>query len=81
VVDVLKDLVECCKDGEYGFRECAEQAKREDLKSMFLQRADDCRRGAQELNELPIRQLGGTARTAAARWAPCTAAGSRSSPS
>jgi uncharacterized protein (TIGR02284 family) len=57
VVDILKDLVECSKDGEYGFRECAEQAKREDLKSMFLQRADDCRRGAQELNQL-LRELG-----------------------
>ena len=57
-VDVLKDLVECCKDGEYGFRECAEQAKREDLKTTFLQRADDCRRGAQELNDM-IRSLGG----------------------
>lgn len=60
VVDVLKDLVECCKDGEYGFRECAEQVQRQDLKTMFLQRADDCRRGAQELNER-VRQLGGTA--------------------
>ena len=59
VLDVLKDLVECCKDGEYGFRECAEQAKRQDLKSMFLQRADDCRRGAQELNDC-IRQYGGS---------------------
>lgn len=59
VVDVLKDLVECCKDGEYGFRECAEQAEREDLKSTFLQRADDCRRGAQELNQL-LRELGST---------------------
>ncbi|HVZ42369.1 MAG TPA: PA2169 family four-helix-bundle protein [Ramlibacter sp.] len=58
VVDVLQDLVECCKDGEYGFRECAEQAKRSDLKTTFLQRADDCRAGAQELNEL-IRQCGG----------------------
>jgi uncharacterized protein (TIGR02284 family) len=58
-VDVLKDLVECSKDGEYGFRECAEQAKAPNLKSTFLQRADDCRRGAQELNDL-IRQLGGT---------------------
>ncbi|MBC5784570.1 PA2169 family four-helix-bundle protein [Ramlibacter sp. USB13] len=57
VIDVLKDLVECCKDGEYGFRECAEQAKREDLKSTFLQRADDCRRGAQELNDC-LRQYG-----------------------
>lgn len=51
-VDVLKDLVECCKDGEYGFRACAEQAQRQDLKSMFLARADDCRQGAQELNNL-----------------------------
>jgi uncharacterized protein (TIGR02284 family) len=57
VIDVLKDLVECSKDGEYGFRECAEQAKREDLKSVFLQRADDCRRGAQELNQL-LRECG-----------------------
>jgi uncharacterized protein (TIGR02284 family) len=56
-VDVLKDLVECCKDGEYGFRECAEQASREDLKSMFRQRAEDCRRGADELNQL-LRQCG-----------------------
>lgn len=59
-IDVLKDLVEVCKDGEYGFRECAEQVQRQDLKTTFLQRADDCRQGAQELNQL-VRQLGGTA--------------------
>lgn len=58
VIDALQDLVECCKDGEYGFRESAEQAKRPDLKSLFLQRADDCRRGAEELNQ-KIRGLGG----------------------
>jgi uncharacterized protein (TIGR02284 family) len=58
VIDALQDLVECCKDGEYGFRACAEQAKRQDLKSTFLQRADDCRSAAQELNE-QIRSLGG----------------------
>lgn len=55
----LRDLVECCKDGEYGFRECAEQADRADLKTTFLQRADDCRAAAVELNEL-IRQCGGS---------------------
>jgi uncharacterized protein (TIGR02284 family) len=60
VVDVLKALVECCKDGEYGFRECAEQAKAADLKAIFLQRADDCRRGAQELNVL-VLECGGKA--------------------
>jgi uncharacterized protein (TIGR02284 family) len=59
VLDVLKDLAECSKDGEYGFRECAEQAKRQDLKTTFLQRADDCRSAAQELNQL-VRQHGGS---------------------
>jgi uncharacterized protein (TIGR02284 family) len=58
VIDALNDLAECCKDGEYGFRACAEQAKRPDLKSLFLQRADDCRGAAQELYE-QIRNLGG----------------------
>ena len=62
VVDALQDLVECCKDGEYGFRECAEQAKRQDLKSLFLQRADACRQGADELNQ-QIRSLGGSPET------------------
>jgi uncharacterized protein (TIGR02284 family) len=58
VVDALQDLVECCKDGEYGFRTSAEQAKRQDLKTLFQQRAEDCRRGGEELNE-KIRSLGG----------------------
>ncbi len=58
VIDALQDLAECCKDGEYGFRACAEQAERADLKSLFLQRADDCRGAAQELNQ-QIRGLGG----------------------
>jgi len=59
VIDVLKELIEVCSDGEYGFRACAEQAKRQDLKSTLLARADDCRAGAQELAEL-VRQCGGT---------------------
>ena len=58
VIDVLEDLVETCYDGEYGFQACAEQAKREDLKTLFRQRAADCRRGAQELTE-QVRALGG----------------------
>ena len=55
---MLNDLVETCKDGEYGFKACAEHAKRGDLKSLFLQRADDCRGGAQELQQ-QVRSLGG----------------------
>ncbi|HEX9718821.1 MAG TPA: PA2169 family four-helix-bundle protein [Ramlibacter sp.] len=58
VIDALNDLVETCKDGEYGFKACAEQARRADLKSVFMQRADDCRGAAQELAE-QIRGLGG----------------------
>jgi len=58
VMDVLKDLVETCFDGEYGFRACADQARSEDLKSLLRQRADDCRRGAQELAE-QIHAMGG----------------------
>jgi uncharacterized protein (TIGR02284 family) len=51
IIDVLRDLAECSLDGEYGFNACAEQASSADLKSIFLQRADDCRRAVQELNE------------------------------
>jgi uncharacterized protein (TIGR02284 family) len=58
VIDALNDLIETCKDGEYGFKACAEQAKRPDLKSLFMQRADDCRGAAQELAE-QVRGLGG----------------------
>ncbi|MFD0669133.1 ferritin-like domain-containing protein [Ramlibacter sp. MAHUQ-53] len=60
VLDVLEDLVECCKDGEYGFRECADHAKREELRATFRERAEDCQRGARELQDC-IRQLGGQA--------------------
>ena len=58
VIDVLNDLIETSKDGEYGFKACAEQAKRADVKSVLMQRADDCRGAAQELAE-QVRSLGG----------------------
>ena len=58
VIDVLKDLVETCFDGEYGFRACAEQAKRADIKTLLMQRAEDCKRGAQQLAD-EIHKLGG----------------------
>jgi len=54
----LEKLIETCKDGEYGFRTSAEHVKSQDLKTVFLQRAEDCRRGASELQEL-LAQLGG----------------------
>lgn len=49
IVDVLNELIETCKDGEYGFNSCAEHAKAAELKSIFASRADECRRAAEEL--------------------------------
>jgi uncharacterized protein (TIGR02284 family) len=58
VVETLNDLIENCKDGEYGFRTCAEHAKSSNLKSVFSQRASDCAQAAQELQQL-VTQFGG----------------------
>ena len=61
-IDTLNKLIETCKDGEYGFRTSAEHAKSADLKSVFLRRSEDCRRGAAEL-QAEVRRLGGKAET------------------
>lgn len=61
VIDVLQDLVACCKDGEYGFKSCAEHAKRENLRAVLMQCSLDCARGAQDLND-QIQSLGGDVR-------------------
>lgn len=60
VVDVLNDLVECCRDGEYGFNLCAEHMKDRELKQRLGRHADECRSSARELMD-SIRQLGGEA--------------------
>ncbi len=59
VAETLNDLIENCKDGEYGFRTCAEHAKAPGIKSVFTQRAADCRQAAQELQTL-VTQFGGS---------------------
>lgn len=58
VVDVLNSLLETSRDGEYGFRESAEHAKGQDIKTLLSRRADDCRAAGVELQAL-IRQCGG----------------------
>ena len=55
VVETLNDLIENCKDGEYGFRTCAEHAKSASLKSVFSQRATTVARQPQELQTLVTR--------------------------
>jgi uncharacterized protein (TIGR02284 family) len=58
VVDVLNDLLENARDGEYGFRTCAEQVETANVKQLFASRAEGCRQAADELVQL-IRAYGG----------------------
>lgn len=57
-IDQLNTLIETCKDGEYGFRTCGEHVKAPELRTLFTSRAQDCQRGAQELQQL-VSSLGG----------------------
>ena len=55
VVDVLNDLLENCRDGEYGFRTCADELDGSShLKQVFLDRAQGCQRSAAELQQLIV---------------------------
>jgi uncharacterized protein (TIGR02284 family) len=58
VIDTLNDLLETCRDGEYGFTQSAEHAKAQDIKTLLLRHADECRGAAAELAG-QIRQFGG----------------------
>jgi len=57
VVSTLNDLGEISKDGEEGFKTCAEDAENPKLKAFFSDRSQDCRTGAAELQAL-VRALG-----------------------
>lgn len=61
-ISVLNDLIETCKDGEEGFRTCADDIKQPQLKSLFIKRAQECATSAQELQQL-VRTLGGDPET------------------
>lgn len=58
IVDILNDLIETSKDGEYGFRTSAEYLKAVDTRRLFERRADECRGAAAELQTL-VQQYGG----------------------
>ncbi|MBV7541674.1 PA2169 family four-helix-bundle protein [Acidovorax sp. sic0104] len=58
VVDILNDLLESSRDGEYGFKSCAEHAKSQQLKTVFQRHAQECAAAGAEL-EHEIRRLGG----------------------
>lgn len=58
IVDVLNDLLENARDGEYGFKTCAEQVEASNLKNLFMSRSQGCAQAASELEGL-VRQYGG----------------------
>jgi uncharacterized protein (TIGR02284 family) len=60
VVSTLNDLIETCKDGEEGFRTCAEDIKRADMKPLFERAARRCGEAARELQVL-VTAYGGKA--------------------
>ena len=58
VIDTLNDLIETCRDGEYGFGACAEHTQGLSLKALFLQCEAQCSDAAAELQRHVVR-LGG----------------------
>ncbi len=62
VVSTLNDLIETCKDGEQGYKTCAENVKDSELKVVFDAGARRCAEGAQELR-IQVQRLGGDVET------------------
>ncbi|SNS15781.1 conserved hypothetical protein [Noviherbaspirillum humi] len=62
VVSVLNDLIETCKDGEEGFRVCAEDISDPQLKTLFSNRSQACAKGAAELQQM-VTSYGGKPET------------------
>ncbi|WP_372826670.1 PA2169 family four-helix-bundle protein [Polaromonas sp.] len=58
VVDTLNNLLESGRDGEFGYTECAEHVQAQDIKTLLLRHADECRGAAAELAR-QVRELGG----------------------
>lgn len=59
VVDVLNDLLESARDGEYGFRDCAEHAQSVQLQGTFQRHSLECANAALELeHEIPPNGIG-----------------------
>ncbi len=57
VAQVLDELLESCRDGEYGFKTSAENAESPELKALFMRHSQECRAAALEL-EAEIHKLG-----------------------
>jgi uncharacterized protein (TIGR02284 family) len=62
VITTFNDLIETSKDGEQGFRDCAENISDAQMKNFFVERAQTCTTAAAELQEMVI-SLGGNPET------------------
>lgn len=62
IISTLNDLIETSKDGEEGFRTCAEDATNPQLKTFFSNRAQSCAAAVVELQSL-VRSYGGDPET------------------
>lgn len=58
-IETLNLLIRTSRDGEAGFRACAEQLRSRELQDLMLSRAEDCSRAVAELKPL-VARLGGT---------------------
>ena len=58
VISLLNELIETCKDGEYGFKTAADGLKDPEIKSLFQQYSRQRGEMAREL-EVEVRRLGG----------------------
>ncbi|GGI54505.1 PA2169 family four-helix-bundle protein [Oxalicibacterium solurbis] len=58
VISTLNDLIETCKDGEKGFKTCAEDIADNQYRQPFLTLATSCSAAAQELTGLVVARGG-----------------------
>ncbi|MGE0259938.1 MAG: PA2169 family four-helix-bundle protein [Alphaproteobacteria bacterium] len=62
VIATLNNLIETSRDGEEGFRQCADTVKSVSLKTFFEQKAERCREAVTQLQHI-IREMGGDPET------------------
>jgi len=58
VISTVNNLIATSRDGEEGFRNCADNVKNPTLKAFFGQKAERCREGAAQLQQI-VREMGG----------------------
>ena len=58
VIATVNDLIETSRDGEEGFRTCADNVKKPGLKAFFEQKSERCREAVTQLQQI-VREMGG----------------------